>query len=174
VPQPVPPASSPSEVSASESSSPPQSRVTSPCKAKLAQARDLGVDETLTSDPDAVAAVRELPRGVRADAVFDFVGTDATMDIAIGMARAGGHVAIVGLAGGRLSVGFGATPLETKIVIPTGARRLSSSRCSGLRASERISPHIERSNVPRPRLRLSARRLSVYRAVALEYGHGFL
>ena len=113
-------------------------------KDKLAQARDLGADETLTSDPDAVAAVRELTRGVGADAVFDFVGTDATMGIAIGMARAGGHVAIVGLAGGRLPVGFGATPFETKIVIPYWGTQAELIEVLALRASDRISPQIER------------------------------
>jgi alcohol dehydrogenase, propanol-preferring len=113
-------------------------------KDKLAQARHLGADETLLSDPDAVPAVRELTRGVGADAVFDFVGADATMEIAIGMARAGGHVAIVGLAGGRLPVRFGATPFETNVVIPYWGTQAELIEVLALRASDRISPQIER------------------------------
>jgi propanol-preferring alcohol dehydrogenase len=59
------------------------------------------------------------------------------------MARAGGHVAIVGLAGGRLPVGFGATPLETKIVIPYWGTQGELMEVLALRASDRISPQIE-------------------------------
>jgi alcohol dehydrogenase, propanol-preferring len=62
---------------------------------KLARARDLGADEVLTSDADAAATIRELTRGVGADAIFDFVGSAATMELAIGMARSGGHVTIM-------------------------------------------------------------------------------
>ena len=111
---------------------------------KLARARDLGADEVLTSDADAAATIRELTRGVGADAIFDFVGSDATMELAIGMARSGGHVAIIGLAGGRRPVGYGASPYETKIVIPFWGTQAELLEVLALGASGRITPHVER------------------------------
>jgi alcohol dehydrogenase, propanol-preferring len=111
---------------------------------KLARARALGADETLTSDPDAARTVRELTRGVGADAVFDFVGADTTMKLAIGMARRGGHVAIVGLAGGRLPFGYGATPYEVRLVIPFWGTLAELAEVLALGASGRITPHVER------------------------------
>jgi alcohol dehydrogenase, propanol-preferring len=105
---------------------------------------ELGADETLTSGPNAAQTVRELTGGVGADAVFDFVGADATMALAIGMARAGGHVAIVGLAGGRPPVGYGATPFETTLVIPFWGTQAEPIEVLALGTSGRITPHVER------------------------------
>jgi alcohol dehydrogenase, propanol-preferring len=111
---------------------------------KLAQARELGADEVLRPDADAAQTVRELTRGIGADAVFDFVGADATMELAIGTARSGGHVSIVGLAGGRLPVGYGATPFETKLVIPYGGTQAELIEVLALGANGRITSRVER------------------------------
>jgi len=111
---------------------------------KLAQTRALGADQTLTSNPNAAHAVRELTGGVGADAVLDFVGTDATLALAISMVRSGGHVAIVGLAGGRLPVGYGAIPWETKVVMPYWGTQAELVEVLALGASGRITPHVER------------------------------
>jgi alcohol dehydrogenase, propanol-preferring len=111
---------------------------------KLARARELGADDILTSDANAAPTVRELTRGVGADAIFDFVGADATMELAIGMTRSGGHVAIVGLAGGRLAVGYGATPYEATLVIRYWGTQAELIEVLALGASGRITPHVER------------------------------
>ena len=66
------------------------------------------------------------------------------MELAIGMARSGGHVAIIGLAGGRRPVGYGATPYETKIVIPFWGTQAELLEVLALGASGRITPHVER------------------------------
>ena len=42
--------------------------------------------------------------------MFDFVGTDATMRLALAAAATLGTVAIVGAGGGTVSVGWGALP----------------------------------------------------------------
>lgn len=74
---------------------------------KLRRARELGADVVLdASGPDTAAQVRALTHGHGVAAAFDFVGSDATLSLAIGATRAMGKVTQVGLAGGtaRLKV----------------------------------------------------------------------
>ena len=74
---------------------------------KLALARSLGAAHTLHGrDPDLAAKIRELTRGHGVNASFDFVGTDTTLELAIGATRSLGKVSQIGLAGGaaRLKV----------------------------------------------------------------------
>ena len=88
---------------------------------RLEFAREVGAHEALTSDDTTAARLRELTGGEGADAVFDFVGTDATMRLAFGAARTLGSVAIIGAAGGTVPFGWGAIPLECEVWIPMGA-----------------------------------------------------
>jgi propanol-preferring alcohol dehydrogenase len=73
---------------------------------KLRQARELGADAALNAATDVAAQIKELTRGHGVAAAFDFVGSDATLALAIGSTRALGKVTQVGLAGGaaRLKV----------------------------------------------------------------------
>jgi propanol-preferring alcohol dehydrogenase len=74
---------------------------------KLRRARELGADVALNaSAADIAAHIRELTHGHGVAAAFDFVGSDATLSLAIGSTRALGKVTQVGLAGGaaRLKV----------------------------------------------------------------------
>jgi propanol-preferring alcohol dehydrogenase len=66
------------------------------------------------------------------------------MELAIRLARSAGHVAIVGLAGGRLPVGYGATPYETRLVIPFWGTQAELIEVLALGASGKITPHVER------------------------------
>lgn len=69
---------------------------------KLATARDLGATHTVDGrDTDAAAKIRDLTAGRGVCASFDFVGSDATLALAIGATRAGGKVTQIGLAGGE-------------------------------------------------------------------------
>jgi propanol-preferring alcohol dehydrogenase len=89
--------------------------------ARLARARDLGADEVLPSDRGTAAAVRDLTDGLGAEAVLDFVGSDATARTAVRCARAMGAVALVGAGGGAVPVGWGRVPLECDVFVPMGA-----------------------------------------------------
>ena len=51
-------------------------------------------------DPGTASRIQELTRG-GASAVFDFVGSDATLALALGTTRSGGKVTQIGLAGGE-------------------------------------------------------------------------
>ncbi|HET7618412.1 MAG TPA: NAD(P)-dependent alcohol dehydrogenase [Vicinamibacterales bacterium] len=68
---------------------------------KLALARELGAVHALNGkDPDVAAKIRDLTRGHGVSASFDFVGSDATLALAVGATRALGKVSQIGLAGG--------------------------------------------------------------------------
>jgi propanol-preferring alcohol dehydrogenase len=55
--------------------------------------------------------------------VIDCVGTDQTLELAAGAVTAGGHVAVLGVAGGRFPLRFGAVPMETSVVISNWGTR---------------------------------------------------
>lgn len=69
---------------------------------KLAAALELGADH----------AVKQLPEGVKYDAIIDFVGAKPTMEAAAGAVNRQGILVVVGLAGGRLEFGVGVIPSE--------------------------------------------------------------
>ncbi|MHB9853754.1 NAD(P)-dependent alcohol dehydrogenase [Streptomyces krungchingensis] len=85
---------------------------------KLALARQVGAHETVLSDADAAAKVREMTAGVGAQAVFDFVGAEPTVRTAGAVAAVEGDISIVGIGGGALPVGFGALPFEVSVSAP--------------------------------------------------------
>lgn len=72
---------------------------------KLAAAKQLGADH----------AVKELPEGVKYDAIIDFVGANPTLAAAGKSINRQGIIVVVGLAGGRLEFGVGVIPSETVI-----------------------------------------------------------
>ena len=94
---------------------------------RLAHAAELGASETLLSGPDNAAALIEPTRGRGAEAVFDFVGVQATLDLASGVIAPLGQVVVVGLGGG--TIGFVADsptkglPWGAGVVKPYGGTR---------------------------------------------------
>ncbi|MEU7144746.1 NAD(P)-dependent alcohol dehydrogenase [Nocardia sp. NPDC046473] len=77
---------------------------------KLALAGAVGAHEALVSDESAPAAIRALTGGLGAEAVFDFVGVEATGRIAVASAAAQARVLNVGLGGGAMRMGFMLVP----------------------------------------------------------------
>lgn len=74
---------------------------------KLKAARELGAVHALNGkDPKITSTIRDLTGGRGVAAAFDFVGADATLELAVKSTRACGKVTQVGLAGGaaRLKV----------------------------------------------------------------------
>lgn len=68
---------------------------------KLRLARELGTEHVLDGrETDVAARIRELTAGHGVAAAFDFVGSEATLALAIGSTRTLGKVTQVGLAGG--------------------------------------------------------------------------
>lgn len=71
---------------------------------KRALALRLGAEIALPSDEHAAARVLELTGGLGADAVFDFVGVDATARLAVESVAPGGAYRMIGLGGGKPGV----------------------------------------------------------------------
>jgi len=85
---------------------------------KLALATHVGADHVLISDAGAVESVRALTNGLGADAVFDFVGIQPTVDLATAVAATEADVTIVGIGGGVAKVGFGVTGYDVAVRSP--------------------------------------------------------
>jgi propanol-preferring alcohol dehydrogenase len=81
----------------------------------LALARDCGAEITLTPGADTASEIRDNSKGRGADVVLDFVGSDDTLALAAAVARSGGDLTIVGIAGGSLPVSFFALSYEVSI-----------------------------------------------------------
>jgi propanol-preferring alcohol dehydrogenase len=79
---------------------------------KLSAAARLGADLGLLEGDESLA---QLGLGGPADVVFDFVGTDATLDYAARNVAPGGLVSLVGEAGGSLPFGFDRLPVEASL-----------------------------------------------------------
>jgi propanol-preferring alcohol dehydrogenase len=85
---------------------------------KLALATEVGAHHVLVSDTDAVATIKELTGGRGADVVFDFVGAQATVDIATAAAASEADVSIVGIGGGVASLSFGSIAYDAAVRTP--------------------------------------------------------
>jgi propanol-preferring alcohol dehydrogenase len=79
-----------------------------PREAARALALHAGADVVLDADGD----VRGETGAAGAILVLDFVGSDETLRTAASVLGVGGHVSIVGLAGGTFPMAFGTLPLE--------------------------------------------------------------
>ncbi|HEX6655499.1 MAG TPA: alcohol dehydrogenase catalytic domain-containing protein [Candidatus Limnocylindria bacterium] len=77
---------------------------------KLAIAERLGADLGVLGGDESLV---NLGLGGHADVVFDFVGTDETLDYAARNVEPGGLVCLVGEAGGRLEFGMERPPVES-------------------------------------------------------------
>jgi len=73
---------------------------------KIATALEIGAHE----------AVSELEEGARFDLIVDFIGAESTLRAAAGSIAKLGTISVVGLAGGTIPFGFGAVPLESRLV----------------------------------------------------------
>jgi propanol-preferring alcohol dehydrogenase len=65
--------------------------------------------------PDAAATITDLTKGRGVDATFDLVGSEATLALALGTARAGSRIMLVGAAGGSVPYSLWATKFEVEL-----------------------------------------------------------
>jgi propanol-preferring alcohol dehydrogenase len=112
----------------------------------LRHAREIGAAHAIRSDAAAVAHIRELvgPPPGGADVVLDCVGAQATVDIARAIVTTGGDIAIIGLAGGALPVGFGSVPLEVRVTVPFWGTRGELVEVIALARAGRIAAKVQR------------------------------
>jgi len=82
----------------------------------LALARDCGADVTIKADSEDVAGqVKALTGGRGAQAVIDFVGSDASLATAVGCTAVQGDLTIVGVAGGSFPMSLFSPPYECAV-----------------------------------------------------------
>lgn len=113
---------------------------------KLELATAVGADVTMLADPDGptvAGAVREATGGGGAALVLDFVGSDASMALAAGVAAVGSHVTVVGLAGGTLALSLFAVPWECSVSIPYWGSRSELVEVLALAQAGRLDVHVE-------------------------------
>ncbi|WOC13310.1 alcohol dehydrogenase catalytic domain-containing protein [Gordonia sp. MP11Mi] len=113
---------------------------------KLAYAREHGADLALKSDGDAAARILDETRGVGADVVFDFVGVQPTVDLAVSVVRGGGAIRFVGLGGGsfQYTAASGGLPWGVNIERAYGGTRADMRQAVALARAGKISVAISR------------------------------
>ncbi|WP_081437929.1 alcohol dehydrogenase catalytic domain-containing protein [Pseudofrankia asymbiotica] len=119
--------------------------------ARLAVARELGADETVSGvgsergDPARVAgALKEACGNEGAAAVLDFVGTDATITAGVGAVRPCGAFGLVGSGGGRLRASwYGGLPREAEVFTFQGSTIADAHAVVALAAAGRIRSLVE-------------------------------
>ncbi|MDR1448983.1 MAG: NAD(P)-dependent alcohol dehydrogenase, partial [Propionibacteriaceae bacterium] len=109
----------------------------------LELARRVGADFTVRSGPDAITDVMEITKGAGAEAVFDFVGIQSTVDLGAKLTRVRGDWVIVGIGGGVAKVGFGVVPYECTVSSPYWGTRGDLMDVVSLAQRGLISLHTE-------------------------------
>ena len=88
---------------------------------RLAYARELGAHHSVRAGENAADDVRRLTAGRGVDAVFDFVGHQDSIDLAVSATRIAGSISIAGLGQGSIPFEWGRTPaLASEIIIRVG------------------------------------------------------
>lgn len=113
---------------------------------KLATAQSLGADATVAADDRAAEHVRDLTHGAGAELVLDIVGSDATLQLAVNVARRLGHLTLVGIAGGSLHFSYLGVPTELSVAsvfygsIPELAEVTSLAQAGTIRPQVELFP----------------------------------
>ena len=110
----------------------------------LALATSVGAHHAVPSDESAAEAIRDISRGLGADLVVDCVGADATMALAVQVARPLGDVAIVGIGGGSYNVGFFSIPYEVSLATTYWGSIPELTEVLALARQGVIEAHVER------------------------------
>jgi propanol-preferring alcohol dehydrogenase len=111
--------------------------------AALEAAAAAGAAVTLEADGLSAAEVRRAAGRRGAELVLDFVGVDATLDLAAGAVAAGGHVSVVGVGGGTFPMRFGAVPAETPVIFSNWGSRAELAEVVALARTGAIELEVE-------------------------------
>ena len=117
-------------------------------EAKLELARDLGADVVLTSDAEAAQKILDLTSGYGADAVFDFVGVQPTVDLATAVIAPEGALRFVGLGGGSFVYASGpdtsSLPWGVNVQRSYGGTRADQLQVIALAQQGRLAVEVQR------------------------------
>lgn len=110
---------------------------------KLAAAQSLGADATVAAGDRAAEQVRDLTRGAGAELVLDIVGSDATLQLAVGVGRRLGHLTLVGIAGGSVQFGYFGVPTELSVASVFYGSIPELAEVTALAQTGKIRPQVE-------------------------------
>lgn len=113
-------------------------------EAKLRLAREVGADEAVLSDEAAAEEIRRTSGGKGCELVVDNVGVQQTVDLAAAVSRPLGDIALVGIGGGTLGVGFFTVPQEASVATTYWGSIVELQEVVALARAGRISVHVER------------------------------
>jgi propanol-preferring alcohol dehydrogenase len=125
----------------------------------LELAAHAGADIVLPATGLEARALRRAAGGRGAAVVLDCVGSDETLALAAGAVAAGGHVSLLGLAGGMFPMRFGDVPLETSVIFSNWGTRAELAEVVALARDGVIAIDVERvplAGVPAAYERLAA------------------
>lgn len=111
---------------------------------RLQLARELGADAAVPGDAHAAECIMDLTGGRGAEAIVDFVGTDATLALAARVSRPQGRIVLVGMEGGSLRVGWGTMATSCEFAISMGSTRADLRAVCDLAAQGRLRIDIDR------------------------------
>jgi propanol-preferring alcohol dehydrogenase len=129
---------------------------------KLAFAREVGAHAAFLSDPSSIETVRGLTGGRGAEAVFNFVGIQATADLAAKLVGPWSDIIMVGLGPGAIPVSVDTLPSGTSVRAPVWGTRPELIEVLDLARSGAIKVETERFSLeegPEAYERLHARTL---------------
>jgi propanol-preferring alcohol dehydrogenase len=106
-------------------------------------ATELGADLVVESDEHTAEAVREATAGLGVGAVFDFVGIDATLQLAASTVRKRGRVTVVGLGGGEFPFQYGSLPHAATMGFTFGGSLSDLAEIVALAERGCVRPHVE-------------------------------
>lgn len=113
-------------------------------ESKLELARKVGADHTVLAGEDAAAEIRGLTRGFGCELVVDCVGAQPTVDLAAAVARPLSDIALVGIGGGTLGVGFFSIPYEASVATTYWGSVVELAEVVSLAERGLLDVHIER------------------------------
>lgn len=99
--------------------------------------------EVMLASP-GLSELRRAAGGRGAALVVDCVGGDETLALAAGAVAAGGHVSVLGLAGGTFPMRFGAVPLETSVIFSNWGTRAELADVVALARAGALAIDVER------------------------------
>jgi propanol-preferring alcohol dehydrogenase len=115
---------------------------------RLDFAAGIGADDGVLTGPGAAAGILAANAGRKVDVVFDFVGAQASLDLAAQVTGRGGAIVVTGGGGGRLSItarmGAGGSPdREIAIIHTFGGTRGDLRQALALAEAGRVRTHVE-------------------------------
>lgn len=113
-------------------------------ESKLELAREVGAHHAVLSEEGAAEEIRAITGGHGCELVVDNVGVQQTVDLAAAVSRPLGDIALVGIGGGTLGVGFFTVPQEASVATTYWGSVVELQEVIELARRELIGVHVER------------------------------